>query len=295
MPSPKYVPKPITEEVNVTPVHPLANLAYLVTVIGVCSVVAYLLLGWISDILVGRIEPETEVAIARRINPQELEDESSRDPRAVYSLDLLNSIRDTAVVDRVPLRLNIYESEVPNAGVFPGGHIVVSQGLLDTVESENALTFVLAHELGHFEHRDPLERLGRNLVFLTVASALGINSGSSGNAVSITSGLAELHYGRGQELAADAFALQKVVEHYGHGGGSLEFFEDILASGDDGRFTDYFSTHPMTQIRIDRLYELAERNGWPMQGDVTPFPEELRSAKYFDEERPEKVGNARNK
>lgn len=280
MSPPNYVPKPITEEVNVTPVHPLANLAYLVMVISVFSVVAYFSLGWISDILVNRIEPETEVAIAQRVNPQELEDDSNRDPRAVYSLDLLNSIRDIDIVDRVPLRLNIYESEFPNAGVFPGGYVVVSDALLDTVESENALTFVLAHELGHFENRDPLERLGRRLVLLTVSSALGINSGSGGNAVSITSGLAELHYGRGQELAADEFALAKVVEHYGHGGGSLEFFEDILASGNDDRFTDYFSTHPMTQTRIDRLYELAERNGWPMDGTLTPLPDNLRSAEH---------------
>ena len=82
--------------------------------------------------------------------------------------------------------------------------------------------------------------------------------------------------------------MEKVVEHYGHGGGSLEFFEDILASGQDDRFTDYFSTHPMTQVRIARLYDLAERNGWPMEGDLTPFPEELRSESFSDGVGPEK-------
>ncbi|MEM9569202.1 MAG: M48 family metallopeptidase, partial [Cyanobacteria bacterium P01_E01_bin.34] len=269
------------EEVNITPVHPLANLAYLLVVIGSCAVVAYLSLGWISDILVNRIGPETEVAIARRVNPPGLEDgDSERDPRAVYSLDLLNSIRDSAVVEEVPLRLNVIESEVPNAGVFPGGHIVVTEGLFDAIESENALAFVLAHELGHFENRDPLERLGRGLVFVTIASALGLNSNDGGGrVVSIASELTTLHYGRGQELAADEFALAKMVEHYGHGGGSLEFFEGILESGDDSRFTDYFSTHPMTQTRIDRLHELAERNGWSMTGALTPLPDNIRSAK----------------
>ncbi|MEM9537615.1 MAG: M48 family metallopeptidase [Cyanobacteria bacterium P01_E01_bin.45] len=278
---PEYVPKPITEEVNVTPVHPRANLAYLLAVISAFSVGAYLVLGWISDILVNRIDQETEVEIARRVNPPELEDEASdRDPRAVYSLDLLNAIRDEEIVERVPLRLNVVESEAPNAGVFPGGHIVVTEGLFDAVESENALAFVLAHELGHFENRDPLERLGRGLVFVTITSALGLNSdGGGGRVVSVASELTALHYGRGQELAADEFALAKVVEHYGHGGGSLEFFESILASGNDNRFTDYFSTHPMTQIRIDRLYDLAERNGWSMTGSLTPLPDNVRVAK----------------
>ena len=277
---PEYVPKPITEEVNVTPVHPLANLAYLLAVICAFSVGAYLVLGWISDILVNRIDLETEVEIARRVNPPELQDEvSDRDPRAVYSLDLLNAIRDEEMVERVPLRLNVIESEEPNAGVFPGGHIVVTEGLFDAVESENALAFVLAHELGHFENRDPLERLGRGLVVVTITSALGLNSdGGGGRVVSVAGELTALHYGRGQELAADEFALAKVVEHYGHGGGSLDFFESILASGNDNRFTDYFSTHPMTQIRIDRLYDLAERNGWPMTGTLTPLPDRVRLA-----------------
>ena len=268
----KFVPKPITQEVNVTSVHPLANFAYLLLVVGGVTVVAYFLLGWVADILVRRISPETEVAIARQILPAELLlAEDSQDPRLRYSLDLVNSLRNPEISDRVPISLSFIDSEIPNAGVFPGGHMVVSEGLFDTVTSENAYMFVLAHELGHFEHRDPLERLGRSLVFVTLTTALGLNSGNSSNVVSVTGELAALHYGRAQELAADEFALAHVVERYGHGGGSLEFFESILESGEDNRSTAYFSSHPLTQDRIDRLYDIAAANGWSMTGPTTPL------------------------
>ena len=268
----KYVPKPIAEEVNITPVHPLANLAYLLAVVGGITVAVYLVLGWVADILVNRIGPQTEVAIARQMIPPEvLESDSREDARLSYSLDLLNSMRDRETVEQIPLRIGMIESELPNAGVFPGGHFVVTEGLFEAIESENALAFVLAHELGHFEHRDPLERMGRSLVFATLASALGLGSNSSNGVVSLTGELAALHYGRAQELAADEFALARVVELYGHGGSSLEFFESILESHSDNRFTAYFSSHPLTRERIDRLLETAKRNGWPMNGPATPL------------------------
>ncbi len=39
--------------------------------------------------------------------------------------------------------------------------MVVFTGLLEKMTSENELAFVLAHELGHYDHRDHLRGLGR--------------------------------------------------------------------------------------------------------------------------------------
>ena len=275
----KYVPKPITEEVNITPVHPLANLSYLLAVVGGVTVAAYFMLGWVADILVNRIGPEMEVKIARQSVPADVLDRGiNGDPRLSYSLELLNSMRTPEAIEQIPLRIGMIDSEQPNAGVFPGGYFVVTEGLFEAIETENALAFVMAHELGHFEHRDPLERMGRSLVFATLASALGIGSDGSSGVVSLTGELAALHYGRAQELAADDFALARVVEKYGHGGSSLEFFESILESSSDNRFTAYFSSHPLTRERIDRLKEIARRNGWSMNGPATPLAIESKPA-----------------
>ncbi len=58
--------------------------------------------------------------------------------------------------------------------VTAGSYLFVTNGLLAAVESENELAFVLAHELGHFHHRDPLQALGRSLVLITLSSLLGL-------------------------------------------------------------------------------------------------------------------------
>jgi Zn-dependent protease with chaperone function len=47
--------------------------------------------------------------------------------------------------------LILVESEATDAYSIPGGHIVVTRGLLDTVGTEAALVGVLAHELSHLD------------------------------------------------------------------------------------------------------------------------------------------------
>ena len=55
-----YKPKELPEDINVTPVHPLVNFAYLLGTVVVFSAVVYLILGAIATRLVARISPEME-------------------------------------------------------------------------------------------------------------------------------------------------------------------------------------------------------------------------------------------
>ena len=86
----------------------------------------------------------------------------------------------------------------------------MTTALLEEAESENELAFVLAHELGDHVAKDPLKGLERSLVFLTVASALGMGTGNA-DVVTLTGSLTNLHYSRQQETAADLYALEAIV------------------------------------------------------------------------------------
>lgn len=48
--------------------------------------------------------------------------------------------------------LLLVESDATDAYSIPGGHVVVTRGLLDTVGTESALVGVLAHEIAHLDH-----------------------------------------------------------------------------------------------------------------------------------------------
>ena len=272
----KYVPRELPAEVNVTAVHPLVNFAHLLGTVLAISIGVYLGLGLVADQLVTRLSPETEQNIGRALLPAQ---RSPDDHRIGYLNDLINTFPRSREPDRLPLVVHVLNHELPNAGVLPGGQVIVTTGLLEAVDSENELAFVLAHELGHHEVRDPLRGLGRSLVFLSMASVLGLGTAQSGglpDIVPLTGNLTALHYSRQQELAADQYALSAVVQKYQHGGHSLDFFERIQKLEAEmsypGSNIELFSTHPVTADRLQTLQQYAASQKWPMEGDATPLP-----------------------
>lgn len=272
-----YNPKEIPEGVNVTKVHPLVNFAYLLATVIVVSGLVYLGLGAIATQLALRISPEMETKIGQSIIAEvpNLDRESTPRQRE-YLEDLLASLQNSNLDNYPPLKLHIQQDKIANAFIFPGGHIVVTNTLLQEAESENELAFVLAHELGHHIARDHLKGLGRSLVLLTIASVLGIGGGNA-DVVGFTGSLSNLHYSRQQESAADVFALSAIIDIYGHGGASLDFFHRIQTKKKDrrGKVSAYFSTHPLTSARIDDLDRIAAEQGWSMKGELTALPDDI--------------------
>ena len=271
-----YKPKEIPEGVNVTPIHPLVNFAYLLGTVLIVSTLIYLGLGAIATQLAIRISPEMEAKIGQHLVSDIKQKVEKVKPKQQQYLDNLLSSLEKPDSNYPPLNIYVQKSKVPNAVIFPGGHILITTTLLAEAESENELAFILAHELGHHVARDHLKGLGRSLVFLTIASALGIGSGDV-NVVGITGSLTNLHYSRQQESAADLYALKAIVNYYGHGGASLDFFNRIQKNKRDsrGQLSSYFSTHPLTQKRIDYLHQIAKQRGWKMKGKITNLPDKM--------------------
>ncbi|MFK8181757.1 MAG: M48 family metallopeptidase [Phormidesmis sp.] len=280
----QYVPKEITAEVNTTPVHPLVNFAHLLATVAVIGGVLYVALGFIASQLAVRIGPETEEKIGEALIATFPMQPVTEDSRVEYLRDLVNALEaETANGtngDRQypPLKVKILPTPEENAMVTAGSYLLVTEGLLSAVDSENELAFVLAHELGHLHHRDPLKALGRSLVFTTGLTVLGISPSNS--VIPNVINFAELRYGRGQETAADDYAIQQIIRHYDHGSESLNFFHRNRDLDFDGRVGEAFSTvleweqtHPLSSGRIARLETQFEENGWATTGEITPLPE----------------------
>jgi Zn-dependent protease with chaperone function len=137
---------------------------------------------------------------------------------------------------------------------------------LQEFETENELAFVLAHELGHFRHRDHIRRLGREGLAQLVVIAFGVAGAEALPA--LISDLAQRGFDRQQESDADAFGLALLFAEYGHVGGAEAFFSllpDARADLGDA-LTSYFETHPVTEERIEALRGLADERGWGMEG-----------------------------
>lgn len=274
----KYVPREIVEEVNVTPVHPLVNFGYLMGTVVAAAAAIYVGLGVAGAQIAARLGPEAEATVGEVI----FDSVFSAMPLVSAGEDweyidtLANSLRSDTLKNRPALKLHILEDSVPNAMVSAGGYVYVTQGLLNEVETENELAFVLAHELGHYEHRDNLRSLGRSLVFLSLNGTLAAGGVQIPAFLTGSMGLADLHYSRDQEQRADVYALEIMQERYGHVDYALDFFkrldEEALDLGVANRLLELQSTHPLTESRIKQLEELANQRGWSLEGKPTALP-----------------------
>jgi predicted Zn-dependent protease len=258
-------------ENNVTPIHPLAELA---TLLGGIALATLLLTGVAAlavDLAVRFIPASAEVRLFG--NLWDDVEASVDDPRLPACRDLMQRLAGRWSESPGNLRLGVMEGEEPNAFALPGGAIFVTRGLLDQVESENELAFVIAHELGHFQGRDHLRAVGRAVLLgLTLATLTG--SGGGETLPMIVSTLTQLGFAREQEEHADEFALHLVQLEYGHVDGALSFFDRLPDAGADDvgdRLGSYLATHPLTHDRREALESLAASQGWREQGTLEPL------------------------
>ncbi|NEZ63203.1 peptidase M48 [Leptolyngbyaceae cyanobacterium CCMR0082] len=277
----KYTPREIVDEVNITPVHPLVNFGYLMGTVVTAGVTLYVGLGIAGAQIAARMGPKAETQVGKVVFDSLFTGASliHEGQQFDYVEALAESLLTDELKQRPELQVHIMEEYSPNAMVIPGGHVFVTTGLLDDIETENELAFVLAHELGHFEHRDTLRSLGRSLVFLSLNSLLGFSGVQLPPFLTSSISLADLHYSREQEERADIYAIEMMQERYSHVDYSLDFFkrlnEQELDLGVANRLLEWQSTHPLTESRIEQLETLATQRGWALEGEPTPLPDQL--------------------
>lgn len=174
------------------------------------------------------------------------------------------------------IKVHYIDSDVKNAFATLGGHIFVFRGLMQTLADENSLAMVIAHEVAHIKHRDPLSALSRGLAIQLIYSFItGEYSGGS-TLADMGGELGMSFFSREQEQAADIEAINAIYRYYGHVGGYDRFFAAMATeeSSDEDKIPEWMSTHPDLEHRIDYLSRYIEENGWP-QGPAESIPEHI--------------------
>lgn len=271
----KYDPKTIPEGINTSREHPLKE--FIILVVGLTTVITIVitLLAYSTDFLIQYIPIEKEnewfSEDTFQLNGQEPEDENVAAAEIEqYLQQLIHQLQRTNQQE-YQFSISLINDDTPNAFIIPGGHIYVTTGLLENVKSENGLSMVLAHEMGHHYHRHPLRSAGRGIV-ITLAILIISGTESDGIAQSLiseTALLTSLNFSREQEREADTVSIELLRKHYGHTQGATEFFESIHRNPDlDSDTPVFMSTHPGVEERITTL-----RGTTTSQGQLTPLPE----------------------
>ncbi len=267
----EYVPREPDHSVNVSKEHPLVEAGTLVVGLGIIFAVIAAALIFLIEIALFFVPAEKEAQMFSYWLPEDITTVAYDDPRLLKTDEVLQRLARHYPESPYEFRVEIDNSPQLNAMAFPGGLIVVTSGLIDKVDTENELAFVLGHEIGHYRNRDHLRAMGRGLVFSLML--LVISGDDSANYGATIADLTLKGASRRQESDADLFGLELVQSEYGHVAGSWRFFERIAETEDDEflDLLDYTATHPSPDDRIETIIEIANRNNWPVEGAVTPI------------------------
>ena len=160
----------------------------------------------------------------------------------------------------LPWRFAVNDSDHVNAFAAPGGYVIVTRGMINTLRSEAELAGVLGHEIGHVirKHHLAALRKGAFMNLLGAGAAAGAAGKSSGELVQALVGPTKDLYARGldkdDEFEADRVGIV-LAARAGYDPYGLPAALQTLAKikPDDPYLALLFKTHPNPGARLDQL------------------------------------------
>jgi predicted Zn-dependent protease len=159
----------------------------------------------------------------------------------------------------------ILDSAEVNAFATPGGHILVTRGLIACADSEDALAAVIAHEIGHIQLQHSIKAIKNN----RITNAILITGSSAAKTLGndrvkeladvmdesvneIISTLLDTGYSRDQEFAADTAALA-LLAAAGYEPSGLADMIQLLEQKQESIFGGFAKTHPDPAQRLENV------------------------------------------
>ncbi|MBX9941120.1 MAG: M48 family metalloprotease [Candidatus Obscuribacterales bacterium] len=245
---------------------------YWTTVIGTISVfclVFYFSFALMVDMAVSRVDPEFESKIGDFL--AKLHEAENKEVPQKERVERIGKRLLTAL-GKTPYRFRFFydDSEEINAFAYPGGVVVVNEGLLKTAESDDEVAGVVGHEIGHVIHRDTLKAAVRNMgvgaIFMILFGGAGDDKRVLAllNMAKLGESLEGLRFGRDQEAKADTFGVDLTIKAGYDPHGLVKFFQklDSKTEEEHTKIPDalsILSTHPMTKDRIAAINAEIER------------------------------------
>jgi beta-barrel assembly-enhancing protease len=208
-----------------------------------------------------------------------------------YINNLGREVLKVAGIQYFDYRFFIVNNSEFNAFAAPSGLIFFYSGLISTMNSENELLSVMAHEIGHVSKRHLASRMEKGKI-VGIASigmalaALALGSGAAAPTLmmgSLAAGQsATLHFSRQDEEEADLLAYGWMDKMGRNPEGQERMLQTMrrIARYRSEKMPQYLLTHPDSEARLDYVQSLLE-NEDKEKKDYTPVNEfEFLRCKY---------------
>lgn len=267
----------IEEGINYSREHPLKEFATLVIGLVALTALLIMLLHYAAGFLAPFIPFDYEKKMLNSLPP--IFEQGELDASAKKKQRYLQGLADRLAAhielpEGMTVSVSYLDDEMVNAFATLGGKVFFLKGLLDSVESEDELAMVMAHEIAHVQHRHPIVAMGKGLTIATLGSVISGVSGSSAGEwlIGSTTQLSMLKFSRDQETQSDETALAALVAEYGHAQGARELFDLFAEIEPSGVDVEILRSHPYSDKRWQVLKAHAQQQGWSVDGELTPLP-----------------------
>ncbi len=168
---------------------------------------------------------------------------------------------------RDDVTIRVVHAPMINAVAFPGGQVVLFDGLIQKAKSADEVAGVLGHELGHVAHRDGMESLIRQYGLSLLLGGFDSNISGYGNA------LLNARYSRKAEAGADGYAIGRLqaanISPLPTAALFARFAKQDEEPGNAGMMLNYLSSHPLSSSR-ERAFTASARKDATYQPALQP-------------------------
>ena len=160
-------------------------------------------------------------------------------------------------VERTKINYNykVVQTDEVNAYAIAGGNMYINTGILDFLDNENEIAFVIAHEISHNELRHCIKRVQ----YAVLASSV---DPTFGEIVQTAYGIYSMPFSKYDEFDADENGVSLMLKAGYDKSGAVSFFEKLeeleKEYGMDQRdaLNDFISSHPTARERRDRVINM---------------------------------------
>ncbi len=244
------------DNINVTEKNPLGELGKILVGLAVILISVYLLIFTVSGVILINL-PEV-----KRTHIEELLTKNCKQTPMEISAEDRNRLEEikNKILNADPkfpktprIEINIVKNNDINAYSYPNGDIDITEKLFEELKSDEELAFILAHEMGHYKHKDHLMHLRRNIAngaTIILFSIFNTNSHIN-TAASSSFKLTELSFSRQDETNADKYAIDILNNLYGNARAGIKVMEILK---EKNKFNiEFLSTHPDLDRRIEYI------------------------------------------
>ncbi|MBR6162938.1 M48 family metallopeptidase [bacterium] len=249
------------ENVNVTEKNPLGELFKILSGLAVTLVCVYTFIFLASGVVLQTLREDKRTNLEEYLTKSHKQipiEISAKDRKRIERVKNKILTADTDFPKTSKLEINVIKNKDLNAFCYPNGNIDITEPLFKELKTDEELTFIIAHEMGHYKHKDHLMHLRRNISNAATVILFSVfNTNSNINTVA-SSGfeLSELSFSRQDETNADKYAINMMNKIYGNAEAGIRVMEILK---EKNKFNiEFLSTHPDLDRRIENIRKMTK-------------------------------------